>query len=54
MAGRWELDDEQWAVVEPFLRLPRPADNRGHPWHDTPAVLNGVLWVPRTALLRHL
>jgi transposase len=27
------------------LRPARRADNRGRPWHDTRAVLNGVLWV---------
>jgi transposase len=45
MAGRWELTDEQWLLVEPMLRGARRADNRGRPWHDTRAVLNGVLWV---------
>jgi transposase len=45
VTGRWELNDEQWAVVEPVLRPLRRADNRGRPWHDTRAVLNGVLWV---------
>ena len=45
MAGRWELNDEQWAVVEPVLRPARRADNRGRPWRDTRCVLNGVLWV---------
>ena len=45
MAGRWELTDEQWLIVEPVLRGARRADNRGRPWHDTRAVLNGVLWV---------
>ena len=45
MAGRWELTDEQWAVVEPVLRGTRRADNRGRPWHDTRSVLNGVFWV---------
>jgi len=45
MAGRWELNDEQWLIVEPVLRGARRADNRGRPWHDTRAVLNGVLWV---------
>src|SRR5580693_8741784 len=45
MAGRWELSEEQWLVVEPVLRGARRADNRGRPWHDTRAVLNGVLWV---------
>jgi transposase len=32
-------------VVEPVLRPARRADNRGRPWHETRAVLNGVLWV---------
>src|SRR5450755_2224664 len=45
MAGRWELTDEQWLIVEPVLREARRPDNRGRPWHDTRAVLNGVLWV---------
>lgn len=45
MAGRWELTDEQWELVEPILRPARREDNRGRPWHDTRAVLNGVLWV---------
>jgi transposase len=45
MAGRWELKDEQWAVVEPVPRPERRADNRGRPWHDPRSVLNGVLWV---------
>lgn len=45
MAGRWELTDEQWDVVEPVLRGARRSDNRGRPWQDTRAVLNGVLWV---------
>jgi transposase len=35
MAGRWELTDEQWEVVEPVLREARRADTR--------AVL-GVFW----------
>ncbi len=45
MAGRWELTEEQWEMVEPVLRPSRRADNRGRPWHDTRAVLHGVLWV---------
>ena len=45
MAGRWELTEEQWVVVEPVLREARRADNRGRPWHDTRSVLNGVFWV---------
>ena len=45
MAGRWELTEEQWALVEPILRPRRRKDNRGRPWHDTRAVLYGVFWV---------
>jgi transposase len=45
MAGRWELTEEQWILVEPVLRPARREDNRGRPWHETRAVLNGVLWV---------
>ena len=45
MAGRWELSDEQWELVGPILRPARREDNRGRPWHDTRAVLNGVLWI---------
>jgi transposase len=45
MAGRWELTDEQWELVEPVLRPARREDNRGRPWHDTRGVLNGVLWI---------
>ncbi len=45
MTGRWELTEEQWAVVEPVLRPQRREDNRGRPWHETRAVLHGVLWV---------
>jgi len=45
MRGRWELTDEQWEVVEPVLRPQRRSDKRGRPWHDTRAVLHGVLWV---------
>jgi hypothetical protein len=45
MRGRWELTDEQWERIEPVLRPAGRTDNRGRPWHDTRAVLNGVLWV---------
>ena len=45
MRGRWELTDEQCAVAEPVLRRRRRADRRGRQWHDTCAVLHGVLWV---------
>jgi transposase len=45
MAGRWELNDEQWAVIEPVLRPHRRVDNRGRPWNDTRVVLKGVFWI---------
>ena len=45
MAGRWELTEEQWELVEPVLRPVRRKDNRGRPWHETGTVLNGVLWI---------
>jgi len=45
MAGRWEVTEEQWELLEPVLRPLRRKDNRGRPWTETRAVLNGVLWV---------
>ena len=39
------MKDEQWAAVEPVLRPARREDNRGRPWRETRAVLNGVFWV---------
>jgi len=29
MAGRWELTEEQWTLVEPVLHKTRRADSRG-------------------------
>lgn len=45
MHGRWEVSEEDWALLEPILRPKRRADRRGRPWQDTRAVLNGILWV---------
>ena len=45
MAGRWELTEEQWELLEPVLRPSRRRDSRGRPWQDTRAVLHGVLWI---------
>ena len=45
MRGRWELSDAQWRLIEPILRPLRRADDRGRPWQDMRAVLNGILWV---------
>ena len=43
MTGRWELNDEQWAVVEPVLWPARRTDGRGRPWHDTRSVLRQLM-----------
>jgi hypothetical protein len=45
MVGYWELTDEQRELVEPVLRPVRREDNCGRQWHETRAVLNGVLWI---------
>jgi transposase len=45
MAGRLGLTDEQWELIEPIFFPVRRKDNHGIPWHDTRAVLNGVLWI---------
>jgi transposase len=44
-----DLTDEQWAVLEPLLPIPRRRrDGRGRPWRDPRDVLNGILWILRT------
>ena len=49
MARREELQEEQWALVEPLLpKPPRRADGRGRPRCDDRAVLNGILWILRS------
>ena len=45
MHGRWEVSDEQWALLEPILRPKRRPDGKGRPPKDPRAVLNGVLWI---------
>ena len=45
MQGRWEVSDEQWALLEPILRSKRRPDGKGRPPRDPRAVLNGVLWI---------
>ena len=39
-----DLTDAQWQILEPIFRPRRRPDGRGRPWHDTRAVVNGVLW----------
>ena len=49
MARREELQEEQWALVEPLLpKRPRRADGRGRPRCEDRAVLNGILWILRS------
>jgi transposase len=49
MARAEELTDEQWAVLDPLIPLPkRRADGRGRPQRESREVLNGILWVLRT------
>ena len=44
-----DLTDEHWDLIDRFLPEPvRRADGRGRPWKETPAVLNGILWIQRT------
>ena len=45
MHGRWEVSDEQWALLEPILRSKRRPDGKGRPPKDPRTVLNGVLWI---------
>ena len=40
------LTDDQWSIIEPLLPLlPRRADDRGRPWKESRAVLEGIFWV---------
>lgn len=41
---RFELTDDQWAVVAPLL----PRQGRGGRWNDHRTMLDGMLWVLRT------
>jgi transposase len=46
MVARLEITDEQWAQVEPFVRVERA--ETGRPPRDEREMLNGLLWVLRT------
>src|SRR5215467_10563392 len=48
MRAPGEVNNEEWAVIEPLLRFRQRPDRRGRPPQDTRAVLNGVLWILRT------
>ena len=42
--GRFDLSDEEWAIIEPLL----PRDKRGPKWKDNRLVLNGIIYILRT------
>jgi len=43
---RYELTDEQYALLEPYL--PRMKRTGGHPWGDHRRMLNGLFWKLRS------
>jgi transposase len=43
------LSDEEWELIGPlFPELRRRKDNRGRPWAENRACLEGILWVRQT------
>ncbi len=44
--SRYDLTDEQWAVIEPHL--PKRTRKRGRPRNDDRQTLNGILYVLKT------
>jgi transposase len=40
MAQRYELNDRQWAAIEPLL----PKQGRGGAWKDHRTIINGISW----------
>lgn len=45
LMARFDLSDEEWAVIEPLL--PKPW--RGPQWGDDRKVLNGIFYILRTS-----
>lgn len=43
---RYELSDEQYALIEPYL--PKMKPKGGHPWGDHRRALNGLFWKLRS------
>jgi transposase len=43
---RYELTDEQFALLEPYL--PKMGPQGGHPWGDHRRILNGLFWKLRS------
>lgn len=46
MRRRYEISDEEWNVIEPFLP-PYPKPHGGRPPKDRCQMLNAVLWIAR-------
>ena len=47
------LSDEQWELIGPLFPEPRRRkDNRGRPWAENRACLEGILWVLQTGAAR--
>ena len=47
------LTDEQWELIGPLFPEPRRRkDNRGRPWAENRACLEGILWVLQTGAAR--
>ena len=46
--ARGDLTDAQWERLAPLLP-PQHSGKRGHPYNDHRTVINGILWVDRTA-----
>lgn len=43
---RYELTDEQFALIEPYL--PKMKSTGGHPWSDHRRIVNGMFWKLRS------
>ena len=41
---RYELSDQQWARIEPFLPHRTHHGQAGHPFNDHRPLVNGILW----------
>lgn len=44
--GRGELTEEAWSAIAPLL--PSSGGRRGGQWREHRAVINGIVWKPRT------
>jgi transposase len=44
-----DLTDEQWTFLQPLIpNQSKRLDDKGRPWKDARAVMNGILWILRT------